>query len=1042
MPPRRALFLVSLVLAGASTQVSSIAFAQDDARDATDEQQDSEDDEGPSEPPARISGRGAARSNANIEMPQLVHFEEANYPAAAQKAGLQGDVVLQLTINAKGEVTAADVVQPAGNGFDEAAQAAALKFLFKPARRKNKPIAVRISYKYSFTLIPPELTPRSSASEVGTVPEGSGEVLRLVRPARGFARQGLVAPQLLHFEEATYPHEAWKSGIQGDVLLRLKINAEGRVTTAQIVQPIGNGFDEAAQEAALKFKFRPAKRRRRAVPVTIDFKYSFHLAPVVLESEEEQEEVPDTGNLSGQVRMAETDAPLAGAQIVAKAADGKEYRASSDAEGRWEFNGLPIGKYQVHVSSAGFSAADETEEVTEGEATEVTYRLAPPAQGLEVTVEGVRPPREVTKRTIERREMDRMPGTGGDALRSLQSLPGVARPPALIGLLIVRGSAPEDTQTFVDGSNTPLIYHFFGLSSIVPTELLDRIDFYPGNFSVKYGRGMGGIVDVALRSPDTRCLGDYMRPGEATGCYHGMVEADVIDGRFLVQGPVFGSKNWSFAAAGRRSWIDVMFKPVLDKIGTQITQAPVYYDYQLIVDGKLGAGSKLSFRVFGFNDRIEALVKDPAAQDPAFGGDVRLNTNLVTAQLLYQGRLSRDVELTGMLSGGQGGFEFRYGYLFDLNSFPIQARTELGWTIGSGVKLNAGIDVLTVPYTIDANFPPTPAEGEADPGPSAGRPTPHQQKDDVAFRPGVYTELELQPSRRLRIVPGVRFDYSRDSGHADISPRVNARYDLVPGHAATAVSELQRRTTLKAGVGLFNQPPEFQATDSVYGTPGLYSNHAIHYALGVEQEFTEQIELSVEGYYKQLYGLVTQLPSLTDYNNEGSGYVIGAETLLKFKPGKRFFGWLAYTLSRSIRRNGSGAPEYLHPYDQTHNLTAVGSYRLGRGWEFGARFRLISGTLVTPVNPALPALFSADGGTYTPLPGPFYSERLPLFHQLDVRVDKRWQFKHWRLGAFLDLQNAYNNRAVEALAYSFNYAQKTYMYGLPVIPSIGLRGEF
>ena len=69
----------------------------------------------------------------------------------------------------------------------------------------------------------------------------------------------------------------------------------------------------------------------------------------------------------------------------------------------------------------------------------------------------------------------------------------------------MRGSAPEGTAYFVDGSDVPLIYHFGGLSSVVPTELLDQIDFYPGNFSARYGRKMGGVVDVALRKPDTKC---------------------------------------------------------------------------------------------------------------------------------------------------------------------------------------------------------------------------------------------------------------------------------------------------------------------------------------------------------------------------------------------------------------------------------------------------------------------------------------------------------------------------------------------------------
>jgi hypothetical protein len=171
---------------------------------------------------------------------------------------------------------------------------------------------------------------------------------------------------------------------------------------------------------------------------------------------------------------------------------------------------------------------------------------------------------------------------------------------------------------------------------------------------------------------------------------------------------------------------------------------------------------------------------------------------------------------------------------------------------------------------------------------------------------------------------------------------------------------------------------------------------------------------------------------------------VGLETLLKYKPDRRFFGWLAYTLSRSIRQNSKDAPEYPFQYDQTHNLTVLGSYRLGRGWEFGARFRLVSGNLTTPVvgPPSLPALFAADAGSYAPLQGRLNSQRLPLFHQLDLRVDKRWQFEVWQLVAYLDVQNAYNHASVEGVQYNYDYSRSAYATGLPILPSLGVRAEF
>ncbi len=135
--------------------------------------------------------------------------------------------------------------------------------------------------------------------------------------------------------------------------------------------------------------------------------------------------------------------------------------------------------------------------------------------------------------------------------------------------------------------------------------------------------------------------------------------------------------------------------------------------------------------------------------------------------------------------------------------------------------------------------------------------------------------------------------------------------------------------------------------------------------------------------------------------------MIGSEVLLKYKPDERFFGWIAYTLSRSARVDGPGEPEHLVQYDQTHILTVLGSYRLGHGWEFGARFRLVSGNLITPsvcdksaadCDPnRTGSLFHAPSGVYTPIPfAGAFSERLPLFHQLDIRVDKGWQFPRWK----------------------------------------------
>lgn len=881
-------------------------------------------------------------------------------------------------------------------------------------------------------------------TDQGAVPSGiSGAVVRPPPPAKEPAKKPvIVMPELTHFEHAEYPVEAEKAGLQADVLLKLTVDREGKVTKAEVSEPVGNGFDEAAQAAALKFTFTPATRDGVAIPVVIPYRYSFTLTAKL--SAEPPPPPPTTGNLLGTVRLAESNAALAGATITITLADGSQRQVVTDETGKWRADGLPPGTYKVRIESPGFQPVENQEEVGLGQETDAVYRLAPISEGIEITVQGERPPREVTRRTIERREIDRIPGTSGDALRSIQSLPGVARPPGLAGFLIVRGSSPQDTQVYVDGGLVPLVYHFGGLSSVVPTELLEKIDFYPGNFSSRFGRVNGGIVDVGLRTPDTQCNGPYGVPTDKKGCFHGMAQVDLIDGRLMLQGPL-PAKDWSFAVAGRRSWIDAWLKPVLESAGSSVTSAPVYYDYQALVDHKTNT-SRFSLRAYGSDDKFRVIITDPSAQDPALGGALKFGTNFWRVQALYETNLSRSVSANSMISVGQDHAGFSVGtYLFKLDSWAIYAREEFGFKIASGIKVNTGLDFAIAPYEVAVRFPQPPRPGEPDPGPFAARPPKESYEKGTVFRPAWYAEAELQPTDRLRLVPGVRADYARDTGHADFSPRIVGRYDLLksgdPDHPD------QRRTTLKGGVGAFYQPPQFQETNPVFGTPGLTSNRAIHYSLGIEREFTQQIELSLEGFYKDLTNRVSRSPNAAGtytYGNQGLGSVIGLEALLKYKPSKRFFGWIAYTLSRSVRRDDPSSPEYLFQYDQTHNLIVLGSYRLGRGWEFGARYRVVSGSLDTPVlkAPALSAVYASDAGSYSPLQGKAFSERLPLFHQLDIRVDKRWQFRDWRFSAYLDIQNVYNNAAVEGLAYNYNYSRQSYQTGIPIIPSLGMRGEF
>ncbi|MET0591868.1 MAG: TonB family protein, partial [Polyangiaceae bacterium] len=460
-------------------------------------------------------------------------------------------------------------------------------------------------------------------------------------------------PKIVHFEESPYPPEAEKLGLEANVILQLDIDKDGKVTKATAKEPAGHGFDEAAIAAAMKFTFEPARKGDTPIAARILYRYGFTLKPAVPEDTTGQPSVPAAPkeSLRGTVLSIEGDVPLAGASVDLE--KGGEHRiVSTGADGSWSFAGLEPGHYKITVTSSGFKPSTTEEDLVAGKVTELQYRLSIDEGGIEITVQGQRPPREVTRRTVEQREISRIPGTNGDALRALQTLPGVARPPGLAGLLIVRGSSPQDTQTFVDGIYVPLIYHFGGLSSVIPTEMLEKIDFYPGNFSAQYGRLMGGVVEVGVRSPNK------------DGKYHGLAQFDLIDGRVMAEGPIPFLKGWSFLVGGRRSWVDAWLKPLLTELDAGVTTAPVYYDYQAFIETKPTSRSQFRIGMYGSEDRFEVLIRDPAQQDPAFGGNLALKTGFYRIQARYKNDISDDLKFSTVLSYGLDRFDFGLGTFF------------------------------------------------------------------------------------------------------------------------------------------------------------------------------------------------------------------------------------------------------------------------------------------------------------------------------------------------------------------------------------------
>ena len=146
---------------------------------------------------------------------------------------------------------------------------------------------------------------------------------------------------------------------------------------------------------------------------------------------------------------------------------------------------------------------------------------------------------------------------------------------------------------------------------------------------------------------------------------------------------------------------------------------------------------------------------------------------------------------------------------------------------------------------------------------------------------------------------------------------------------------------------------------------------------------------------------------------------------------------------RYRRRDRAGEPYRPYSFDQTHVATFAASYNLTPTWEFGAKWQYRTGNPYTPVEGATIQFDPRNGKPiYVPIYAETNSDRLPPYHRLDLRVSKTFQFGGWKLGAFLELLNAYSRQNLLDFSYNDDYTERDDVNQLPILPYLGITAEF
>jgi TonB family protein len=850
-------------------------------------------------------------------------------------------------------------------------------------------------------------------------------------------------PVLLQAVAPEYPPAALAAGKQADVPVRIHIDDSGLVTAVDVVTPVGDGFDEAAVAAAMQYIFEPAEIDGKPAAITVETVIHF-----VIEQQEEPDEPeppppPDEHpaqtwedapgeagdpkqpiRLAGEVIERGTRKRLSGV-IVSIEQLGLD--VVSDADGAFAFHGVASGTYDVIALGDGYERLSRRVTIGKGERVDVRLWMHPVGGNpYETIVEGEREQLEVTKRTLQGRQLTTVPGTFGDPIRVIQTLPGVARAPFGLGVLLIRGSNPDDTGVFLDGHRIPVLFHFLGGPSILNAELVESIDLYPSGFPARFGRAHGGVVAIETKSSKSDRI-------------HGDADVDLLDAGGSLRAPL--GKHASFAFAGRRSYLDTFLPLFLpdQKPGAQLVVVPVYWDTQGRVDVDLGREGRASVFAIASSDRLDVLSKDPADEM-----DLGLTTAIRFFRVIgtYTRPLGGDFTFTLSPAWGRDTVSFASGtsdaqspfLSLDIVQTALTSRLRVKGHLGARALLDAGLDLESRVTDFDALAP-----DDTDIRPSEGMDVPPTKirQSTSTMGLGLHADLALDLGR-LRLIPGLRLDgYVIEAAEkSSVDPRVTARF------AATS------QWTLKAYLGRFSQPPAPETASSLFGNPDIGIEHAIHVGAGTEWRPSRLWLLDTEAYYidrRNLVGFTQRTTTNPDgtidmpnFVNGGHGYTYGLEVMIKREISDRLYGWLSYTFSHGKRQTPDG-PLALTGFDQMLVANMVASWRPGGGWELGARWQLASGR---PDDPVIGSTYDADSGGYVPVEGPIRSSRIPFFNEIDARIEKIWLFDTWMLGGYLDVQNVINHKNVEAFQYDYRFRERAAVTGIPILPTIGIRGQW
>ena len=712
-------------------------------------------------------------------------------------------------------------------------------------------------------------------------------------------------------------------------------------------------------------------------------------------------------------------------------------------DGEYRLEGVPSGVHNVVMSFLGYT----TETVYEVETTPARPAVVNVAlQASAVAVEAAEVVTEsratqdeapLSVRSIGTNEIKRNPGGGRDISRALRSLPGVAAIPSFRNDIVIRGGAPNENRFYLDGIEIPNINHFAtqgasgGPVGMINVDLVEGVDFYAGAFPAARGNALSSVMEFRFKDPRT----DQWTANAVVG---------TSDLGITLEGPT-GERS-SLIASVRRSYLQLLFEAL------GLPFLPIYNDYQYKWVWRPDDRNAVTVLGLGALDDFELnldLASDPAATD-YLNQVAILDVLPISEQWNYmQGvkwdRYMDDGKWTFVLSRNMlNNSAFKHvdndvtlPRTLDYVSQEIENkfRAERFRAVPGGWKVSGGVNAEYAKYnnrTQNSVF--VPGEGTVDV--SFG-------SDFKMAKYGAFAQASRPLlDNRLTLSAGVRMDgavlLSATEGMDlpevaplanpldQFSPRLSASWSFAPGW------------TWNANAGVYHQLPAYTilgyaGVDAVGQRSLLNWSEGLTYTtnrqlvMGLRREIASRnAAVSVEGFYKGYEGSPASANTGVALANLGAdfgvvgnetvtfdaeGRAYGMEVLLQQRLHKGYYGLLAYTLVRSeyVNPGEAFASQSWVPssWDNQHIVSFTGGKKWDSGWEVGARVLFSGGLPYTPVN-LTQSLRIENWDTFNaaiPDYDRLNNDRNGAFHQVDLRIDRKWFFDNWSLDVFADLQN-------------------------------------